>query len=44
MTNILPNFFDPVLYLLGMGISLGILMGKDIHGISYIEYIAAGEL
>ncbi len=42
MTNILPNFFDPVLYLLGMGIGLGMFMGKDIHGLSYIEYIAPG--
>ncbi|MCF6229121.1 MAG: hypothetical protein L3J82_10790, partial [Planctomycetes bacterium] len=33
MTNILPNFFDPVLYLLGMGIGLGMFMDKDIHGL-----------
>lgn len=42
MTNILPNFFDPVLYLLGMGLGLGMFVGRGVEGYSYIEYIAPG--
>jgi lipooligosaccharide transport system permease protein len=40
--NILPNFFEPVLYLLGMGIGLGSYLGERIHGVSYLTYIAPG--
>ncbi|MBK9973774.1 MAG: ABC transporter permease [Planctomycetes bacterium] len=42
MTNILPNFFDPVLYLLGMGLGLGMFVGRGVGGLTYIEYIAPG--
>jgi lipooligosaccharide transport system permease protein len=42
MTNMLPNFFDPVLYLLGMGIGLGMFLGREVGGMSYIEFIAPG--
>jgi lipooligosaccharide transport system permease protein len=42
MTNILPNFFDPVLYLLGMGLGLGIFVGRGVNGLTYIEFIAPG--
>jgi lipooligosaccharide transport system permease protein len=42
MTNILPNFFDPVLYLLGMGLGLGMFVGRGVNGLSYIEFIAPG--
>ena len=42
MTNLLPNFFDPVLYLLGMGLGLGMFVGRDVGGLSYIEFIAPG--
>lgn len=42
MTNILPNFFDPVLYLLGMGLGLGMFLGREVGGLSYIEFIAPG--
>ncbi|MCA8947582.1 MAG: ABC transporter permease [Planctomycetes bacterium] len=42
LTNILPNFFDPVLYLLGMGLGLGMFVGRGVNGLSYIEYIAPG--
>jgi lipooligosaccharide transport system permease protein len=41
-TNILPNFFDPVLYLLGMGLGLGMFVGRGVGGYSYIEFIAPG--
>ncbi len=41
--NILPNFFEPFLYLLGMGIGLGTYI-NEMDGIPYIEYIAPGLL
>jgi len=41
--NILPNFFEPFLYLLGMGIGLGAYI-NEMDGIPYIEYIAPGLL
>jgi lipooligosaccharide transport system permease protein len=41
--NILPNFFEPLLYLLGMGLGLGAYVVK-IKGYSYLEYIAPGLL
>lgn len=42
MTNVLPNFFDPVLYLLGMGLGLGMFVGRGVGGLTYIEFIAPG--
>ena len=39
--NILPNFFEPVLYLLAMGIGLGAYL-DPIDGVEYIHYIAPG--
>jgi lipooligosaccharide transport system permease protein len=42
LTNILPNFFDPVLYLLGMGLGLGLFVGRGVGELSYIEFIAPG--
>ncbi len=41
--NILPNFFEPFLYLLGMGLGLGAYV-TDMGGVPYIEYIAPGLL
>lgn len=41
--NILPNFFEPFLYLLGMGLGLGAYV-SDMGGVSYIEFIAPGLL
>lgn len=41
--NILPNFFEPFLYLLGMGIGLGAYI-NDMEGIPYMAYIAPGLL
>lgn len=40
--NILPNFFEPLLYLVGMGIGLGAYLGEEIGGASYVAFIAPG--
>lgn len=40
--NILPNFFEPLLYLVGMGVGLGAYLGEDVGGVSYVAYIAPG--
>jgi lipooligosaccharide transport system permease protein len=40
--NILPNFFEPVFYLLGMGLGLGRYLSGGLEGRSYIEHIAPG--
>ncbi len=42
ITNILPNFFEPVIYLVAMGMGLGAYITRDMGGMSYIEYIAPG--
>jgi lipooligosaccharide transport system permease protein len=39
--NILPNFFEPFLYLLAMGLGLGAYLSR-IQGIRYIDFIAPG--
>jgi lipooligosaccharide transport system permease protein len=39
--NIVPNFFEPVLYLVAMGIGLGAYLDR-IEGVEYIDYIAPG--
>ena len=40
--NILPNFFEPVIYLVAMGIGLGAYITRAMEGVSYLEYIAPG--
>lgn len=40
-SNILPNFFEPVLYLVSIGVGLGAYI-SDMGGVSYIEFIAPG--
>ncbi len=40
--NILPNFFEPVLYLVAMGIGIGGYIREGIEGLSYLEFIAPG--
>lgn len=40
--NILPNFFEPVMYLVGMGIGLGAFLGTRIADMPYLNYIAPG--
>lgn len=39
--NILPNFFEPVLYLMAMGLGLGAYLSQ-VQGIEYIDFIAPG--
>jgi lipooligosaccharide transport system permease protein len=39
--NILPNFFEPVLYLLAIGIGVGAYVA-EMGGMSYIEFLAPG--
>ena len=41
--NILPNFFEPFLYLLGMGLGLGAYI-TEMEGMPYINFIAPGLL
>lgn len=40
--NVLPNFFEPLLYLLSIGLGLGVYVGQQILGVDYAEYIAPG--
>lgn len=40
--NILPNFFEPLLYLLGMGVGLGFYMSEGIEGADYLAFIGPG--
>ncbi len=40
--NLLPNFFEPVLYLVGMGIGLGSYMRSGMEGPAYVAFIAPG--
>ena len=39
--NILPNFFEPVFYLLAMGLGVGAYL-TEVEGIRYIDFIAPG--
>jgi lipooligosaccharide transport system permease protein len=39
--NILPNFFEPVLYLVSMGIGVGAYI-TEMGGTSYVEFLAPG--
>jgi lipooligosaccharide transport system permease protein len=39
--NIVPNFFEPFLYLLAMGLGLGAYLSR-IQGVRYIDFIAPG--
>ncbi len=40
-TSLLPNFFEPVLYLAAMGVGVGSYI-TEMAGMSYVEYIAPG--
>ena len=42
--NILPNFFEPVFYLLAMGIGLGLYVNKTMGGMEYLAWLAPGLL
>lgn len=39
--NILPNFFEPLFYLVAMGLGLGAYLQR-IHGFPYVDFIAPG--
>ncbi|MGH2706886.1 MAG: ABC transporter permease [Actinomycetota bacterium] len=39
--NILPNFFEPLLYLMAMGFGLGAYLSR-VNGVRYIDFIAPG--
>lgn len=40
--NILPNFFEPILYLVGMGVGLGYYLSDGMEGKGYLAFIAPG--
>jgi lipooligosaccharide transport system permease protein len=40
--NVLPNFFEPVLYLLSIGLGLGLYVGRQMGGVDYAVFIAPG--
>jgi lipooligosaccharide transport system permease protein len=40
ISNLLPNFFSPLLYLLSIGIGVGFYVGTRISGIPYTVYLA----
>ena len=40
--NVLPNFFEPLLYLLSIGLGLGVYVGRKILGVDYADFIAPG--
>lgn len=40
--NILPNFFQPILYLVAIGVGLGVYLRDAIGGVPYIQFIAPG--
>lgn len=42
--NILPNFFEPLLYLVGMGVGLGAYLGEEVGGMTYVAFITPGLL
>ncbi len=42
LMNVLPNFFEPVIYLLGMGVGLGSYVGTNVQGADYLAYLAPG--
>ncbi len=39
--NVLPNFFEPFLYLLAMGLGLGAYLSR-VQGVRYLDFIAPG--
>lgn len=40
--NVLPNFFEPMVYLLSFGLGLGVYVGRQMGGVEYIVFIAPG--
>ncbi|ACY16625.1 ABC transporter permease [Haliangium ochraceum] len=42
ITSLVPNFFEPLLYLVGMGLGLGYYLSGGMEGQSYLAFIAPG--
>lgn len=42
LVSLVPNFFEPFLYLIGMGVGLGYYINDRVAGISYLAFIAPG--
>ena len=42
--NLLPNFFEPLLYLVAMGIGIGPYMARAVEHGSYLAFLAPGLL
>lgn len=42
LLNILPNFFEPLLYLVGMGVGLGYYLRQGMGGDDYLIFISPG--
>jgi lipooligosaccharide transport system permease protein len=42
VTNILPHFFEPLLYLVGMGLGMGFYMSDGLDGQPFLVFIASG--
>lgn len=40
--NVFPNFIEPVMYLLAIGLGLGLYIGDRILGVDYVVFIAPG--
>lgn len=40
--NLLPNFFEPIIYMWGMGLGLGTYVGTQMGGVPYLAYLAPG--
>ena len=40
LMNILPNFFSPLLYLVSIGIGVGVYIGTRISGLEYVVFLA----
>ena len=40
LMNILPNFFSPLLYLVSIGVGVGVYIGTRIAGLSYVLFLA----
>jgi lipooligosaccharide transport system permease protein len=40
LMNILPNFFSPLLYLVSIGVGVGVYIGTRIAGIDYVLFLA----
>ncbi len=39
---VLPNFLEPILYLLAIGLGLGLYVGTQILGVEYVAFLAPG--